>query len=596
MDKLDKTKENIGVTNLDNKTREKLFEKFVESGGKVIDDKARRIHLILDREKQRKLQKRLKSRSDKVIKKEKPKTTVVKPTRTPEVPPQNETNSFLLFAGRLKLRFNLKFLGITTFDGYYFKKKFFSKFNNIHKPALMELQILYFEIFKRNLSAGKTIIQALDALKPLYYELIEMTGNLFDKILTDQILEQHINFPEVPKRVSELREPLLQLFRRLYVLNPHEHTIRMAFELAIDLYGKPDDDMRDSPSATKRKMRNDLFIIFHKLYPRLELLYYLLEGSGIRQFGPSIDSKLSITDAEKPGNRMLSKYFDDISAQPAEHDNSAAPGEGKEADNARMKAIKKGLDIMSTLSMSKLRKEYDKARLFDYVSDVDKVFISYLLFNEFDKEYSFILTTNKIKFRTDVISRTQKDFKTSLVTLYDKMKKSADSLREYAEELRMYEKARHEKPLSGVQYIEFSKRMEALEKKKNICGKKALSTVREYMNETAEELSLLAEDMDNHQFHIENPQEELVFDPLIEGEKKLNKKKIYEAIYVVYCYALAFAYRLSHGGDLSGDLEFKKEELELMQKQMEETSAPEKSEKAGDQTQKSILEQLDDLL
>ena len=201
-------------------------------------------------------------------------------------------------------------------------------------------------------------------------------------------------------------------------------------------------------------------------------------------------------------------------------------------------------------------------RLFENVSDADKVFITYLLFNEFDREYSFILTTNKIKYRTDFASRNKVDFRSKLNGLYDKMKSSTDSLREYADELENYEKSRREKPSSGSQYIEFSKRMESLVNKKNLAGKKALSVVRDYMLQVTEELQVLLEDMNSHQIYIENPQEELVFDPLIEGEKKINGKKIYEALYIVYCYALAFAYRLSQSGDLSGNLEFKKEEME----------------------------------
>ncbi len=119
--------------------------------------------------------------------------------------------------------------------------------------------------------------------------------------------------------------------------------------------------------------------------------------------------------------------------------------------------------------------------------------------------------------------------------------------------------------------------------------------VRQYMVEVAQELRLLLEDMDDNQFYIENPQEVLVFDTLIEGEKKLNGKKIFEAIYLVYCYALAFAYRLGQEGDLSGDLEFKKEELDELKKRTEEHAASVR-EQEEQERQKSVLEELDDMI
>src|SRR4030042_753276 len=137
--------------------------------------------------------------------------------------------------------------------------------------------------------------------------------------------------------------------------------------------------------------------------------------------------------------------------------------------------------------------------------------------------------------------------------------------------------------------------MEALEKKKNTVGKNALAVIREYMLEVNQELKVLMEDMDSHQLYIANPQEMLTFDPLIEGEKKINGKRIYEAIVIVYSYALAFAYRLSQEGDLSGNLEFKKEELDKLQSlpKVDDSAPAGKTEK---QKEKSPLEELDDMI
>jgi len=63
----------------------------------------------------------------------------------------------------------------------------------------------------------------------------------------------------------------------------------------------------------------------------------------------------------------------------------------------------------------------------------------------------------------------------------------------------------------------------------------------------------------------------------------------------VYCYALAFAYRLSQNGDLSGNLEFKKEEMEQLQKQHKEISHEIQQKQEGEK-KKSVLEELDDMV
>jgi len=597
--KIDKTKENIGVSKLDEQTRKNLFDKFVEGGGKVVQEKKIKSRLTIDREKQKQFLKRVETRpSNKRVKKDKPAPFEIKKSVTKKPQPESEAGALDLLMGRIKLRFKLKFLGITGFNGYYFNNKFFKKFNNVYKPALMDIQILYLEIFRKNPAVGRNIITKLDGMKPLYFELIEMIGNLFDKIVADQIMEQYVNFPQLQKKTLELKEQILLLYSKLLVLNPFENSVQSAFERAIDYYGKSGDSSGDSYSTMRRRIRNDLFITFHKFFPRLHLLFCLYQGRYYESYDADIEGILDIKEAEKPGNRQLSQYFDEeveVQEESAFSKEQEQGDEEDETDKGRLKAIRQGLELMSTLDMPKIRKDYDRQRLFEHVSDGDKVFITYLLFNEFDKEYSFILTTNKIKFRTDIIARTKVDFRAKLNALYDKMRKSSDSLREYAEELANYEKSRKEKPASSSQYIEFTKRIEALEIKKKTLGKNALSIVHGYMLEIVQELQMLLEDMDGHQVYIENPQEELVFDPAIEGEKKIHGKKIFEAVYIIYCFALAFAYRLSQEGDLSGDLEFKKEELEQMKGESKNDESPEKkiTEK---KVEKSILEELDDML
>ncbi len=598
-DRLDKTKKNIGVTKLDEQTRKELFEKFVDSGGKVIDEKTARRRLTIDRERQRELLKKAESDAGRIKKKEvrtRPEQQEQKGVPAREGSSQDSISSLALFFNRLKLRIKLKTSGVAVFNGHYFNNKFFKKFNGTYKPALMGLQIIYLEIFRKNPSLGRDVTSKLDAIKPIFYELIEMTGNLFDKIMTDQIVEQFVNFPEVPKKTSELRGQILLLYKKLHVLGRYEHSIQSAFDTAVDIFQKTGEKPSESFSAMRRSLRGNVSAVFQKLYPRLHLLFCLYQWMYIPEYDQSIDAILGVSEEDRPGHRQLARYFDEEASLGTVQEKTGTEEGGGEADNgAGDKAARKGLELMSTIDFSRLKKECDKARIFENVGDGDKVFLTFLLFNEFDREYSFILTTNKIKFRTDFIARTKIDFRTRLNDLYDRMKKSSDGLREYSEELENYEKARREKPSRNSQYIEFTKRIETFHKKKTAAGRNALAMVRQYMVEVAQELRLLLEDMDDNQFYIENPQEELVFDTLIEGEKKLNGKKIFEAIYLVYCYALAFAYRLGQDGDLSGDLEFKKEELDELKKRTEEHAASVR-EQEEQERQKSVLEELDDMI
>lgn len=593
---IDKTKVNIGVSKLDEKTRKDLFEKFVDSGGKIIDERSRKSNLIIDREKQKQLQQKIDKHGNTRQIKDKQKPAYVLPRSGKRSSTSGVDYSLSGMFGRLKIRIKLKIYGVTGYNGYYFNNKFFRKFNTIYKVALMELQINYLEVFRKNPSVGRTITQKLDGYKPLYVELIEMIGNIFDKIAADQIIEQYINFPEVPKKTSELRELILQLYKKLQVLSPYENSIETAFDRAIELYSKADETKAESPSAMRKRVRNSLFIVFHKLLPRLHLLFCYYQQEFISMLDPEIAVILGIKDAEKPGNRMLTNYSNEAQIVVEDQDQQEETGESTTVDDGRSKALKTGLEIISAIDFEKSRKIYDRNRMFEHITDADKVFIAYMLFCEFDAEYSFILTTNKVKFKMDFADRTKKDFRTQLNILYDKMKQSSDNFKEYSEEVRNYDHMRREKPTGPAQYIEFTKRLESFERNKTNCGKKTLSTIRGYFQEIADELNILIDDMNSHQQYIENPQDVLLFDPLIEGDKKLNGKKIYESVYLIYSYSLAFVSRLMPGGDLSGSLEFNKDEIESQKKIVAEQEVEKANKESETKSQKSVLEELDDLL
>ena len=107
------------------------------------------------------------------------------------------------------------------------------------------------------------------------------------------------------------------------------------------------------------------------------------------------------------------------------------------------------------------------------------------------------------------------------------------------------------------------------------------------MSNVASVLTELVDDMNRRQFYINNPQDILELFYEIEGEKKLKDKKIYDAIQIVQKFAAAMAFRLSPGGDLTGNTEFS-EEREPSKEDISEEKAPSKKE--------SILDELDDII
>ncbi|MDR3237403.1 MAG: hypothetical protein LBT84_02750, partial [Spirochaetia bacterium] len=100
--------------------------------------------------------------------------------------------------------------------------------------------------------------------------------------------------------------------------------------------------------------------------------------------------------------------------------------------------------------------------------------------------------------------------------------------------------------------------------------------------------------MNGDQTIIQNPQDVLKMDITIEHHQRLNKKKIFEAIYLCYCFSSAFVFRLGARGDLSGNLEFSDEDKSAFSKLPESTTPPQ--EPALNEEEKSILDELEDLI
>ncbi len=619
MSKIDQTRENIGVSNLDDKKRKELFNKFVDAGGKVVQEKKKSGFTNFDREKQLSYKNKIDAHK-KSLQEQKPESSggkarqALKPSGRPQ--PQKPAASAPPTAGglidRIIIRFKLYFTGTAEFFNPFFKKGFIEKFNTEYKAALLEIQMIYLDLFRQNPSQGKEIIDQLDSFKPIYFETVEMLSTIYDRIRFLSITEAYENFPDVTHKLSDYQDMLTDLFKQLYVLRAYPDTILNAFENAIQIQMKIEKHKASVYAAKRKKIRNDVFIIFHKLLPRLYWIFCAKTGAVIPIDDPAINGILGITAKDRPGRRVAFTAAGGINIPAEMQENEDADEAEKVTEEAAPPKmpdeLKKGLDIMYRLDLSALRQGLDRNDSFRFVKENDKLLIAYLLLLEFDREYSFILTTTRIKYHTvyDIPNRT--DFRLNLSNLYNSIRGCIDGLLEYSQTFANYEKARLDKPLSNEQYIAYSKKLTLLEKTRIQAAGKARSTVRGFMDKVCEELRKLVEDMNGPQKIVANPQDEIRFDNDIEGARKLSGKKVYEAIYLAYGYATAFVYRLGSGGDLAGSLEYREGESpekipdgeeagEMKAKEPAKSPQTSQNGKPAEPKEKtgSVLSELDDL-
>jgi hypothetical protein len=588
MKEIDKTKQNLRIDKIDDSQRKELFNKFKEAGGQVLSEKETKRSLVIDREKQKQHQQKIDQHySNKRIPKingKSPKNTKIA-YKTDFIPASRTASIF----ERFRIRMRLRLYGITGFNTYFFKKTFFLKFSNDYKPSLIEIQLIFLALFKRDPNMGNRIINSLDRISPLYYELIEKSGEMYNPFLLDQIVEGNLNFPDVPQPLFELRESLTELFRPLFILKPFENSILNSFEKSIDISNSYSEGKKDK-NIRKKDLRNSLFIIFNKLYPRLHTLFCQYHNILFTESDSRIEDILSILQSEKPGNRVRKSDYR-ITPPDQVIDKNQKPEAEETSEKFHVSdSVKEGLKIMYSLDNKTLRTIYDKKNNFEHLSDNDKVLLAYMLFLEFEKEYSFILTTNQIKYNIDFSIDEKMDYKLRLQDIFNQLNKCRDAFAAYYDTYLEFMKVFKQKPLNNNQYIAYSKRLDEIVNKKKQYGSMARMAIKAFMDNLSSELKALIDDMNGLQKFISNPQDILEFSYELEGDKKLKDKKVFEAVEIIFNYASALSYRISPDGDLSGKLEFEENEKQAVIKSdnIDETKT--------DNVKNSIFDELDDII
>ncbi|HPQ52252.1 MAG TPA: hypothetical protein PK253_03315 [Spirochaetota bacterium] len=617
MSKTENTKDKLGLQNIDDKTKKDLFNKFVQAGGQVVQEKKKSGLSDFDREKQMNYRKKIETHRS-TIQEKRPapqgrtsqagsRPAARRPSPAVQASSLAESGNFL---DRMSIRFRLYFMGIADFFNPAFKKTFIERFNTDYKSALLEAQMVYLDIFKQNPTAGKVIITQLDKARPLYFETIEMIANVYDRTRFLNITEAFESFPDIPQRLADHEELMTYVFKRLYVLRQFSDLILNAFEKAIQIQMKIEKKKASVYSAKRKRIRNSLFVIFHKMLPRLYWLFCRYQARTIPMGDPVIESLLNITVDDKPGKRKAFEESEGIEipvAPQREEDEQGDDEEEQEEQVILPDEIKKGMELMYSIDLQKLKGELERRNVFRFTTENDKIHITALLLYEFDRDYSLILTTNKIKYNVMYEATGKVDYKTQLSDMYNDLRSCLDSVSEYASVVEAYEKARLDKPLSNDQYVSYSKKLQLLEKNRKQSAHKCRVTIRTFMGRVADILKPLIADMNGDQKIVSNPQDLLQFDSDIEGSRKLGGRKIYETIFLTYCYASALAHRLSPEGDLAGELEFKEGEARqsYTEPQNGESETPEDREPQGPKKKaepsekkdngKSVLSELDDL-
>ncbi|MDA3901270.1 MAG: hypothetical protein PF637_12225 [Spirochaetes bacterium] len=570
MSNLDNTRDNIRTNELSEKERKQIFQKFVNHGGTVDTPKPKR-HSTFDRKKQREFLEKSELRKKNLPQKKssssqkKDRAKQFSQTGSSAQPSENafSQNPLIKVINLLRIRFNLMIHGVTDFSGLQLKSSFIKKFNQEYKPAIIDLQLVYLEIFKQSGHViSEKIVEKLDRERPLLFELIEFGANIYDREITSDIIDEYIAFGEKDYKTFEIAHALTEYFKRIYLIINFQDTLYSAYDKAIS-YHTSLSKKGKSLSSKRRQVKQSINTICNKLFPNLYWLFCFFNSGIISLYDISIiDHMLELTPEMKPGARQPhspSRLSAELAIKTKEQKDLE---HNKEMEQAREEIkkksaptvpeeVKRGLKLMSQIKLKELAKKFIKSNYILSEYKNDPIIRSFLVFREFDEEYSILLTTNKIKVSVPSDRRHDTDYRLKLSELYNRIRHIDNQYKDYFTSVEIYHETEEDKPLSQNQYYHYSKRLTELENELKKQSKNLRNDLKGYFDSIIELFDILFKDMEGQQKIVSNPQENIELDYELEGDKKLKGKKIYQALVEVIDFSHAFNFRLSYGNDLS---------------------------------------------
>ena len=536
-----------------------MFEKFVDAGGKVVKEK--KPEELVDGKpiayntsgKGNNPRSRNRSSSNSQDSSNRQRSQL-----SPEQELEKEISSF---TSRLAIKFKCWFGGVTGFSSALISPKFLHEINTDFKSALMDLQMMGTDLLT-NPHFSPKIATALDRTNPLMIEILALAHKLYNSVELNDLTEPHMLSPDVPIAIERVKPSLYAIFKKLYILYPYGETFRRSVT-----QGYAELQTLENKSAilytSKRKKAIDAYDrVFDSFFERLYLLIIRNENKNIPIVSSYMEKTLGITAEDKPGKRVAGADTNVEQQQQqqtqGQTENTETKDEKKEEKEEPVsKEMAYGNKLMTLYTPEKIRKKYDPKNEFGLLPDADKALLSYFCFLEFEEEYSFVMTSKKIAYKTVNRTEGKVDFSYKLTGIYENTRVIRDQFRNYY--LAYKEILEHQKN-PGSNYIEASKKLTNLETKRSQQSRVVRNSVKDFSDKARDVLYEILNDMKTRKEIVENMEDVFQFDS-IEAKKRLHKKLIKQCIMEVYCYLMALSERLANGDLFGGVVELEPEQL-----------------------------------
>ena len=564
-DDFDNLREKAGIDRLDIQQRKKLFNNFIDHGGQVIEEKKKPGGIITGTRRRARGKRPVKIAEKPVITPVKSGTISKNPAPKPVVKTDISEKKPSLTTGsrkktdKKKKKFTISdrartfskgiLLKVITLGGKKFPKKFIKFLDKQVKDSMINLSITVGSILHGNYSVKEDIARLSLGDNAVYYELLVRLSAIYDEREFNSIIKL-ISNRSIPHTAHI--ELFKGFYKRMYILGQYRDMCKLYIEKSIDIQNKR--KLIDSSIAPKVKnqLKKDIDLILGDFLEKIHIVLCKMDRTFYPPYSQKMDDFLEISEQDKIGyiSRLeKKKREEDLKKKQTERRKAREEALRKDEEIKIPKHVKRGFPLLEK-EIAKYEKSLgdNSGNPLLALDKKDKMYKCIELFNIFDDQYSFILTTSKINYNIEFRDQKKIDIKQELSHIYFIMSESREDIKNYLEIANELKKTKHNLRLSSHQK---SSLMDTHSKKQSLLSGKCRNKLSEVLKEIESTLSLVISDYNSSKQILQNPDEHLYFDENIDGVKRLQGKKNIEAILETFLFAATYAFLVTYG-ELSG--------------------------------------------
>jgi hypothetical protein len=531
MSSFDDIKKKLNIDELDKESRKTMFNKFLEKGGQVISDVEEEKKIQNNsRNTQNIIDEKIRKKSDE-LRKRKYENKINKRTET-------DTR-------KIKRYFSIYLQGL--FQGVFnLSNKFSTKFSNRMQIEFNNIlsSINYYTGFIFNLDPEKKwiAVERINKNNNYSFEIIMRIYNLYKVNSISRIQDYCKKFNNIV--CNQIIDDICLLFKELLILYPYWESIKDILTSSMQVYK---DLVSKEPLISHIKISKNIDTLFSYYFPAFHIIIIYYFGLKIPFDFEKIYQFMDIKEADEMGAFTKSlfeekqHFLEQMEKEKEERKKILQDSIDKKELGKIPKYVIKGLKLIDAI-IEKIPSKQNEETKTKLLESNEKMLVFYFLFNEFDKEYSFILTTSQIKITPRTIGGKRIDIKQEFEELNIKFNEISSFMREYFSLMEQYSKINED----------FKNAPLALDQKKTVLNIKRAQTLNEirvrstfFFRKFSVILQRLINDYNSEKLLIQNADDLLHFQLDLGEKRKFERISIIKAILVAFTYSSALHYYLT---------------------------------------------------